>query len=466
MKKLALFAALLMMASCATNRTKTVSNISTIDGIWQWSTVKEVKLYEVQNGKHTKIASAMPNAGGHFTFSFTPAAPAFYVVGTNDVAPSRNFTFWFKPGDRLEFTVVEGSYILRGRNTPENVEITRWHDWVSPLEKKTFYRNLDNSSWADFSALMEEKLAEGYTPEYTADGEFDRAFAHYRDSYMATLASEYILSGTANHYPGAGNFNDYYNTLELSDLATRDLLGYPYGMRLVYSYPKFYFLVNRDGLNSAELMKKVAEGELDFMLSQLHDDELMGEYMLSKAAVVKTHEGYMDFKEKHLHYFVTDSQRDRFAELSKDIPVPEAVPAVDFRFPDVDGNEVALSDFKGKVVYIDVWATWCGPCKYQIPFLKKLEAEYHDNPDMVFVSVSADSEKDRQKWLDMVESEGLVGIQLFGGDRYAGGMRNDYGIRSIPRFILVGKDGNIINDDAERPSSAEIRPILDAALAR
>ena len=67
-------------------------------------------------------------------------------------------------------------------------------------------------------------------------------------------------------------------------------------------------------------------------------------------------------------------------------------PAINFTYPDMDSNMVSLSDFKGSYVYVDVWATWCGPCKYEIPFLIQLEKDYHD-ANIIFMSVSIDVEK-------------------------------------------------------------------------
>ena len=479
MKKLLfLFATLLALAGCAANRSKTAVQVagtgaaaredgmSIVDGVWQRGTAREIKLYEVKYGRRWEIASATPDAEGRFGFAFHPAAPAFYVIGMDGLTPANNYTFWFKPGDRLNLTVTRNSYALRGGNTPENVEITRWHDWVQQLEIMAFYPNIRNSTFEDFFPLMEDLLAEGYTPEYISGGEFDDAFNYYRDSYMATIASTLILSPRSKH-PQREDLPDYYMELELSDLATSRMLDYPYGMSFLKSCPAFSMLVNRDGLNSEERRKtNASRNAIDFIASQLRDDELAGEYVLYNADAIKTYEGYLDFDAKYSHYFVNDGQRERFKKLLADIPVPKGYPAVDFRFPDVDGKEIALSDFKGKVVYIDVWATWCGPCKQQIPFLKKLEAEYHDNPDMVFMSVSIDAEKDHGKWLDMVAAEGLGGVQLFAGSRSDADLQKPYKISGIPHFILVGKDGNIINDDAPRPSSDEIRPMLNAALAR
>ena len=131
----------------------------------------------------------------------------------------------------------------------------------------------------------------------------------------------------------------------------------------------------------------------------------------------------------------------------------------------MQGKEVALSDFKGKVVYIDIWATWCGPCKGEIPYMGKLEEEFKDNSNMVFMSVSIDAQKDQQKWKDMVKEKQMKGVQLFAGSR-ADDIAKPYKVKGIPRFILVGKDGNLISSEAPRPSSAEIRPLLKKALAQ
>ncbi|MDR0732973.1 MAG: TlpA family protein disulfide reductase [Dysgonamonadaceae bacterium] len=137
--------------------------------------------------------------------------------------------------------------------------------------------------------------------------------------------------------------------------------------------------------------------------------------------------------------------------------------AFDFRFADTNGKEIALSDFKGKVIYVDIWATWCGPCRKEFPFLKQLEAEYHDNKELVFIGVSIDKTQDKGKWQDFLMKENLPGIQLFAGDAAGENLITPYEINSIPRFILVGKDGKLIFADAPRPSSGEIRGVIGAA---
>lgn len=129
-----------------------------------------------------------------------------------------------------------------------------------------------------------------------------------------------------------------------------------------------------------------------------------------------------------------------------------------FNCTDLSGKKVSLSDFKGKYVYIDIWATWCGPCQREIPHLQKLEEKYHGK-DIYFVSISCD--KNKKAWENRVRA-GLKGIQLHfvNGDTFM----NDYMIKGIPRFILLDKEGKIISVDMSRPSDPKTIAKLDELL--
>ena len=138
----------------------------------------------------------------------------------------------------------------------------------------------------------------------------------------------------------------------------------------------------------------------------------------------------------------------------------EGEPAIDFTYPDKDGNEFSLASFKGTLIYVDVWATWCGPCKAEIPYLQKLEEEYQGYCTITFLSVSVDTDKDA--WLKMVAEKEMGGIQLW-ADGWSE-ITKSYAIFGIPRFMLFSADGNVISTNAPRPSSDEIRGLLDANL--
>lgn len=122
------------------------------------------------------------------------------------------------------------------------------------------------------------------------------------------------------------------------------------------------------------------------------------------------------------------------------------------------GGETSLSDFKGKYVYIDLWATWCGPCIAEIPSLKKVEEKYHGR-NIAFVSISIDQPNAYEKWKSMVTEKEMTGVQLYakGDQKFAG----DYQVRGIPRFILIDPEGKVVKADAPRPSSGKLIELLD-----
>jgi thiol-disulfide isomerase/thioredoxin len=124
------------------------------------------------------------------------------------------------------------------------------------------------------------------------------------------------------------------------------------------------------------------------------------------------------------------------------------------------GGKTSLDDLKGKYVYVDVWATWCGPCKREIPFLKEVEKAYHGK-NIEFVSISIDQAKDHEAWLEMVKEKELGGVQLFADNDWKSQFVTDYKINGIPRFILIDPQGNIVTPDAPRPSSDELKVLFD-----
>ncbi|CAA9196954.1 TlpA family protein disulfide reductase [Flavobacterium collinsii] len=138
-------------------------------------------------------------------------------------------------------------------------------------------------------------------------------------------------------------------------------------------------------------------------------------------------------------------------------------PSPDFDYENHKGGKTKLSDLKGKYVYIDLWATWCAPCRAEIPFLQKIEEKYHGK-NIEFVSVSIDKAKDNEKWKKFVADKKLGGIQLFADKDWESEFVTSYGVTGIPRFIIVDPRGNILSSDAERPSSPELQVQLDALL--
>jgi thiol-disulfide isomerase/thioredoxin len=137
--------------------------------------------------------------------------------------------------------------------------------------------------------------------------------------------------------------------------------------------------------------------------------------------------------------------------------------AVSFDYENYKGGKSKLEDFKGKYVYIDVWATWCGPCVQEIPYLKEIEKKYHKK-NIAFISISIDGVKDFKNWKSFVKNNKMGGIQLFATKNATDRFIKTYQIVDIPRFILIDPKGKIIDADAYRPSSPQLIKVLDKYL--
>lgn len=161
--------------------------------------------------------------------------------------------------------------------------------------------------------------------------------------------------------------------------------------------------------------------------------------------------------------FVRTIKNEDFAfELNNKInQVSKLLPgqlAPDIQMEDVNGNLKRLSDFKGKIIYVDLWATWCGPCIQESPAFEALSKKYTDK-DIIFLPISTDTEG--IKWHEYLNAHHKELTQYHSQDK---ALKTEWGIFYIPRFILIDKEFNIINAYAPRPSSEEINSIIDEAL--
>lgn len=171
--------------------------------------------------------------------------------------------------------------------------------------------------------------------------------------------------------------------------------------------------------------------------------------------------GFLLMQSKAQEEFMTGMTAENTKQLLIDEKLVIGKPSPSFKnYESADGKKMSLSDFKGKYVFIDVWATWCGPCKYEFPFIKELEAKYHGK-NITFLSISVDRQKDKDKWKKMILKEGLGGVQLLADKEIESQFIKDYFIEGIPRFILLDPQGNLISYDTPRPSEPDLITLFD-----
>ncbi|MFT5884174.1 MAG: thiol-disulfide isomerase/thioredoxin [Arcticibacterium sp.] len=124
---------------------------------------------------------------------------------------------------------------------------------------------------------------------------------------------------------------------------------------------------------------------------------------------------------------------------------------------DLSDKSFTFDKYKGKVIYVDFWASWCGPCRQEFPYSQKMHESLSqkEKENIVFLYISID--EDIEKWKQAVEK---LGLGEFGENGHSYEVAGKYGVSSIPRYMIIDKKGNLVNDKAPRPSSSETLPAL------
>lgn len=291
---------------------------------------------------------------------------------------------------------------------------------------------------------------------------FDEEFVKNQEKWTNYKFVEYLTIFPTYHRYTSGNEailpDDFY--------AERDGIDYDNAeeFRTIDTYrdlvrSKFYTIINNP--NDAENIKKFISEVNALKSDNIRADLAKGTFQLISPSSTVNKE-IIDFINKN----VTDEKVKEAAKKAYDVAtklIPGSPSPKFSNYENFNGGTTSLDDFKGKVTYIDIWATWCLPCRGEIPALKELEKKFHGK-DVAFVSISIDQNKD--EWKEFVKSEDLKGVQLFAENAFESQFIQDYGIRQIPTFIIIDKEGKIVNADAPRPSSDEITGLLEGLLKK
>lgn len=439
---------------------------ATIKGQFELTKFKpgEVTLYKVDNGTCLEIAKSNPDKDGQFGFLFYPSYEGLYVIGRgNPGSPNSNFEFYFKAGDNLSVTLTDWNYKLSGKdNSKENAVLYTWHQLIDSIYQKAINFTSVQSTYVDFFPQLEStaaKVKPWLSASKTGNAKFDAALPCITEMDMDMIATNFLQTPRSAH-PSVEEYSPFYATIKTTDITqtTAKIYNYPWGIRTMNGMAMLDYNKSGQGFGKGfSLLKSFSP--------YIANDTLKGDLLLNQAASIKDYGQYKDLMAEYGKYVLSDAQKQRQVNIEAPLmTMKKGDDAYNFSYEDRNGKTVSLSDMKGKVVLVDVWATWCGPCKAQIPYLKTLEEEMNGK-DVQFVSISVDEAKDKQKWLTFIDTAKLGGTQLFaGGWSQENGIAKYYKISGIPRFMVFDKNGKIVSIDSPRPSDPALKELLEKTL--
>ena len=364
---------------------------------------------------------------------------------------------FFQKGDRVTISFdannFKDSMKFEGKNTPviEYLNSITYNPIIPPEYERSLKEivSLVNEKTDEAANLLKARKLEAVNPEFAKLEE-----GRIKYSYLISLVMYpmgHIMFDTT-YRPN----EEYYSTLEKYVQEDESLIDLDIYREFIIEAA--LVLGSKDKEISGIYNKNVAR--MKYIAQHFKNDKLK-QSLLNEIAIRQIKNGINHITELENIYntYVTDpTLRTAYkTEYDKRNIAVTGKLSPDFQAKDINGKTYSLKDFKGKYLYIDMWATWCGPCKREMPYLIELEKKM-EGKNITFLGLSTD--EDKAAWEETVKSGELSGVQLLLGR--GSQFQRDYNIDGIPHFILIDPDGKIINPKAVRPSSPDAEKILNA----
>ncbi|PSL49249.1 thiol-disulfide isomerase/thioredoxin [Chitinophaga niastensis] len=432
-------------------------SLSIIQGKVSDEKVGKITLYAVVEGRKEEVANTLVDQQHAFAFAMPAPQEGFYYLSATGKR-GHDTRVYVKPGDQLQITLNDYGYTLQA-GSAENKALQKWDEQLNVIMKPAV--TIDSTTYLSYFPKLEAfvpKVAGLKTVVNTPNKKFNDLLKYMMDIDVEHAAMLFLLTPRTAH-PDHSQYPAFYKQIiQSKKYCDARLLQDGDGAAVIRLYSTFNMILDTDKERpkNTERLSKEAALFCNDSIKAVAITESLGNY--------KTFDALTEAFEPVKQYLVTDVQKQRYLAYEKTVrKFAAGEAAMNFSGEDLTGKKISLSDLKGKVVVVDVWATWCGPCKAELPYLSKLEEEM-EGKNVTFLGCSVDEAKDKEKWMDFVKKQEMKGTQIFMSGW--SDITKFYDINGIPRFMVFDQKGNIVNIDAPRPSTPELKALIEKLLAK
>jgi peroxiredoxin len=430
------------------------------------NTSSAVFLYKVENGEAVSLGFRRPGEMDTCMFSFPMEKEGVYFIRKGGAhLPGFIYVIYLKPGENKLVDIYASNLGLDFDSCKvqspnhETVVLQTWTNLFNKVNKLGTNRN----QWDEFIVAynkLAEQAAELKRKTESNNRHFKRILALKLDADLqyARAASFFYYGERMNAgLDSTASRRQFYQPMGKQKFCNAGLIQSENGLALL-KYNLGYQLFQKYGTQEQMLATSFVE-----KMKMICNDTVRAAYALDHMQGITNYEQFKTDIQSFKKLFTTTDLKQAYQKKEDELTVyAKGAQAYNFSLKDTKDQTVSLSDFKGKVVVLDIWAMWCAPCLAEKPFFQKVEESFKDRNDIVFIGVSHDGQAKKEPWKKFVAKKGWTSIELL--SEYDESIGKYYKIEGIPRLMIFDKEGKIVTVDAPRPSDPEFKSLIEQTL--